>query len=146
MSNSLEELINEHHGYYEVSPHYIVVEGRSPGATNTTRRVHSGFDIDIYTTPPAGQSILSPASYGLAYEGVRQLAERVPRNGDCLAIEVIHFASTIVLDARDHFRPQSKLRIRVCHYRGLDHAAGPPEQATLAAIEQQLRELGAVRR
>jgi hypothetical protein len=44
---NVREIIEQHHGFYEVAPYYVVVEDRTQGHP-TSRRVQAGFDVDIY--------------------------------------------------------------------------------------------------
>lgn len=145
LDSLLQQLIKKYHAFYEVSPYYLLVEERLPGAPRMNRRVHAGFDIDLYAITK--KQLASSADYELACDSLRKLSENTPRqNGSCSSVEVIPFPTTAVLDARDHFQPHARLKIRVLHYRGLASPAGAAEHTILANIEEQLHQLGAVRR
>ena len=48
MSGNVREIIESHHCFCEVSPYYIVSEDRPVEGAVSVRRVHAGFDLDIY--------------------------------------------------------------------------------------------------
>jgi hypothetical protein len=49
MTETLHSLIQERHAFYDVLPYYVVVDDAKNGSVSiTTRRVHAGFDVDIY--------------------------------------------------------------------------------------------------
>jgi hypothetical protein len=58
------------------------------------------------------------------------------------SIEVIPFASTVILDTRRHFQPEGMIRIRITHARGIDQPLGPTEETALKAILVHLHALG----
>ena len=146
MSENLRQIIKEHHAFYEVLPHYIVLEDRSHGATTTTRRIQTGFDVDIFCAT-TNHKLATSAEYTQGYEALRQLAAAIPdHSGDACSIEVIPYPSTVVLDTRNHFEPEALFRIRVSNCWGLDKSDAPPKQMVLTEIENQLHNLGVARR
>lgn len=142
MSENVSEVIDRRHAFYEVLPYYVAIEDRPPGAPPVTRRVQAGYDIDVYesrTSQAPGPS----SNYGLVYDALQELTETVARHtSDHCSIEVIPFGSTIVLDTSRRLEPESMLRIRISHGRGLDQPAGGPEMRALKEIEEQLHKLG----
>jgi len=145
MSENLRQMIKERHAFYEVLPHYIVLEDRSHGAT-ATRRIQAGFDVDIFCAT-TDHKLLAPAEYAHGCEALRELAAAIPNHtSDTCSIEVIPYPSTVVVDARNHFEPEALFRIRVSNCWGLDKSDGLPKQLVLTEIENQLHNLGIARR
>jgi hypothetical protein len=144
MYTDLEQLIAEHHAFYEVSAHYVLTENRSNGNRTATQKVHVGFDV--YGSRPHVESAPS-AEYAMGYAALRKIADDVRGSAsDGCSIEVIPFASTVILDARNHLQAVAMLRIHISHYRGVDKPADLPEQTALKEVENQLRSLGIPRR
>ena len=142
MSGNISQILESHHCYLEVSPYYIVAEDRPVGAAVTVRKIHAGFDLDIYGVK-MGHDPNPPAEYWLVYDTMREIADAVRHeHGRACSVEVIPFGSTIVLDTRNHLQPMALLRIRVAHSGDIHEAAGAPEHEALKAIEAQLSALG----
>jgi hypothetical protein len=135
-------LVEEHRVYYEVLPYYVVVEEGHGSPAATTRRIQSGFDIDVY-----GARIDAPPwrshKYQLGYEELKKLVEAPSHEcNDSSFVEVIASYSNICFDSSNGFQPQAMLRIRVSHYRVVDQPAGPPEEGAVRRIEKQLQQIG----
>ena len=143
MIADIGQVLESHHCYYEVSPYYIVTEDRPAGRAASVKRVHAGFDVDIYGIARSCQP--DPAGeYSLAYNKLKEVVDVVlhENNDHPCSIEVIPFGSTLVLDTRNRLQPMALLRIRITHGRGLNEPAGAAEQSALKAIEAQLERLG----
>ena len=149
MPETFCSVIQEHHAFYEVLPYYIVVEDANGGLSPTTRRVHAGFDIDIYGESLAQNwGIPGPdPDYTLGYSELRKIAEEASRHAtDSCSLEVIEFPATVFFDLRRHGKQEALLRIRISHCRGLHEPAGLPEQRALEELEKELKSLGVARR
>jgi len=141
LSGKIRQLIEKHRACYEVTPHYVVLEERPVHAAPITRRIQAGFDIDIYGVRTSDESWPSP-EYEFACEALKQLAETVLINArDSCSIEVIPYASTVILDTKMHFQRLGMHRITITHSSGLE-AFGAAEQHALKEIEEQLTALG----
>ena len=142
MSDNVHQIVESHHCYCEVSPYYIVSEERPVRRPVSVRRVHAGFDVDIYGVITSREPD-PPAEYWLVYTKLKEAIE-VIRHGDnhSCCIEVIPFGATVVLDAKNHLQPLALLRIRITHNRGVHEATGATEQEALKAVEAQLSSLG----
>ncbi len=140
MSENIHALIEQHHAFYEVLPYYVVQEDRTHGST---KRIHAGFDIDIFGTKPSHER--HPGrDYVLGCVELEKLVEMIsPRTGEC-SVEVIRFSSTVVLDTKRQFQEEGMLRIRITH-KGLQ-PAGEPEERALKEIKERLRDLGLTQR
>jgi hypothetical protein len=142
MSGTVREIIESHKCFCEVSPYHIVFEDRPVGGAVSARRVHAGFDLDIFGVKMSREPD-PPAEYWLVYSKLKEMIDAVGReNKHASSIEVIPFGSTIVLDTRDHLQPMAMLRIRITHYRGIHEPAGEAEQEILKAVEAHLNDLG----
>jgi hypothetical protein len=148
MFESLRTVIEEHHAFYEVLPYYIMVDAANGGLSLTTRRVHAGFDVDIYGESPK-KELLIPGpdpDYTLGYFELQKIAEELSRRAtDSCSLEVLDFPATVFFDLRRH-APEALLRIRISHCRGLHEPAGLPEQRALEELEKGLKSLGVARR
>jgi hypothetical protein len=148
MAETLTSIIQEHHAFYEVLLYYVVVEDANGGLSLTTRRVHAGFDVDIYGESP-GKQLVMPGpdpDYTLGYSELQKMAEELSRHAtDSCSLEVLEFPATVFFDVRRH-APEALLRIRISHCRGLNEPAGLPEQRALEELEKELKSLGVARR
>jgi hypothetical protein len=136
-------LLVEHHAFYEVAPHYVVVDER-----RGTQRVQDGFDVFVYGVKNEhDESFLSPPhSYALAYEGLQRIAERVATEiSHSCAITVMPLPGTVVLNPRDDAKITAVLVVRIARW-GTTEAAGPPETHALEAVEHALKAAGLKRR
>jgi hypothetical protein len=142
MANNIRQWVEQHHAYYEVSPYYIVVEERHGSRSVSTRRIQGGFDVDICATT-AGNELAPPGpDYELGYADLHEIFAGSHHTPDSSGIEVIPFYASVFLEARNNFQPQTMVRLRVSHLRGLDQPAGPAEGRLLGDIERQLQNLG----
>ena len=138
----VRRLVEEHRAFYEVIPHYIIVDERPVGAAPTSQRIQDGIDVDVYGVNTARES-WTAAEYEVGYRTLRQLALTVLANSEILSnIEVIPFRSTVILDTKAHFRCLSFLRISIRRRGGLTEAAGDAERLTLAEVEKHLNAWG----
>jgi len=142
MSGNVCEIVESHRCFFEVSHYYIVHQDRPLGRPISARRVHAGFDIDIYGIKMSREPD-PPAEYWLVYTKLKEIVDLVRHeNKHACSIDVIPFGSTIVLDTRDHLQPLAMLRIRITSFRGIKEPAGAAEQEALRAVEAQLSNLG----
>ena len=141
MTNNIRQWAEQHHAYYEVSPYYVVIEEGHGSRSVSTRRIQGGFDVDICGTTN-GRGLASPGpDYELGYADLHEIFES-HKAADSSEIEVIPFYGTVFLEARNNFQPQTRVRLRISHGRGLDRPAGPAEGRVLGDIEKQLQDLG----
>jgi hypothetical protein len=147
MLEDIRRLFEEHHAFYEVLPYYVVVRAADGGLS--MRRIHAGFDLDIYGESPNNTLVVPGADpdYTSAYAELQKMAgELSPHMTDYCSVEVLEFPSTVFFDLRHHAKAEGLLRIRISHSRGLDQPAGPPEERALQETEKQLKSLGLARR
>ena len=111
-----------------MSPYYIVCEDRPVGSPVSVRRVHAGFDVDIYGIQMSREP--DPAAeYWFVYTQLKEVVDVVRHEySHACSIEVIPFGSTIVFDTKDHLKPMAMLRIRIAHSRGMHETAGQPSK------------------
>ena len=141
MANNIRQWAEQHRAHYEVSPYYVVVEEGHGSRSVSTRRIHGGFEVDICgATNGHGLSAPGP-DYELSYADLHEIFESHQAADSC-EIEVIPFYGTVFLDARNNFQPQTRVRLRISHSRGLDRAAGPAEGLVLGDVEKKLQDLG----
>ena len=148
MFETLRTVIQAHHAFYEVRLYYVLVEDANGGLSTTTRRVHAGFDVDIYGESLEKKLVLPgpDPDYTLGYAELQKVAEEVSRHAtDSCSLEVLEFPATVFFDVRRH-APEALLRIRISHCRGLKEPAGLPEQRALEELEKELKSLGVARR
>ena len=141
MNGTVHELVLEHHLVYEVSQYYRLAENRH-GASVNRRRVHAGFDIDVYGVKTEHEA--EPmAKYELGYMMLKEVAHEVKQvAGDSCSIDVLWFGATTILDTRAHLQPLAMVRLRIVHNGGLDEPAGAAEAGALKEVEVQLQALG----
>src|SRR5581483_3232636 len=129
---TMEDVIEQHHVFYEVQPHFLVVEERQ-GATVATRRIQAGFDVDVVGIKTTPEQKPGP-DYLLAYEALRNLVWTIsPEILESCSVEVIPFGSTVIIDTTRSFQQQGMLRIRITH-QGSNEPAGPPEERALKEV------------
>ena len=135
----VREIIHRRNAFYEVSAYYIVVDdGRAGGA----RRIHAGFDVDIYGVESLAESARS-LDYRSGYAALRELAEKLMGQcTDSCSIEVVPFHSSLILDTRQSLRPLGMMRLRIAHARGVDQPSGAAEERTLKAVLAEFHYLG----
>ncbi len=149
MSGNLRALIQEHHAFYEVLPYDVVVDDTNGGLSLTSRRVHAGFDVDIYGESLKKELVIPgpDPDYTLGYSELQKIAEELSRRAtDSCSLEVFEFPSTVFFDLRRHGKLEALLRIRISHCRALNEPAGLPEQRALEELEKELKSLSVARR
>src|SRR5208337_3976896 len=98
MSESVENLIQQHHAFYEVSPYYVVIEKSHGRPGSSTTRVQAGYDVDVYGARTNGEPEPSP-EYAQGYAVLQKVAETTAlQASDSCSVEVIAFPSTVFLD------------------------------------------------
>lgn len=149
MSETLCSVIQKHHAFYEILPYYVVIDDTKGDLPLKNRRVHAGFDIDIY-----GESLTQDwvipgpdPDYTFGYSELQKIADEVSGHAtDSCSVEVLRFPETLFFDLRRQGKQEALLRIRISHCRGLDEPAGLPEQRALEQLERELKSLGIARR
>lgn len=147
MSEILQPLVKKYRIFYEVLPYHVVIE-EGHGSPHVTRRIiQAGFDVDVHGLSNKDELELPPsADYALGDEGLKKIADTVSHDAGECSIEAIPFPETVFSEAREQFRSEAVLRIRISHRRGVDQPVGMPEQHALEEVEKQLRDLGIRRR
>jgi len=147
VSETVQQLIKKYHAFYEVLPYHVVVEERHGSPTATRRIIQAGFDVDVHGLSNKSELELPPpAKYALGYAGLKKIADAVSDQANESSIEVIPFPATVFFEAREQFRSEAVVRIRISHWRGLDQPSGLLEQHALKEVEEQLQALGVRRR
>jgi hypothetical protein len=141
MSQDLSAVFREHEAFFEVRPYEVVVQNRGKDGSSAVRRVHAGFDVDIYGTVLKGQHHPDAREYWFICTSMQKLAQCV-NTTDCCEVQVIPFPSTMVIDTHRQMLRLGMLRIRITHGRGIEQPAGLSEQRALKEIEAKLREAG----
>jgi hypothetical protein len=142
VTQTVNDVLERHHARYEVRPYYEMFDLRPVGAPEIIKRVQAGFDVDLYGNLIENETLPLYRSEGarmvVAYfENIaKQIQSKV---GQQCTVQVITCDDALVLDSRHNFQREAMLRIRIGHSRGLDQAAGPPEEQALEAIRQTLR-------
>lgn len=146
MSEILQPL-KKYRVFYEVLPYHVVIEEGHGSPTASRRIIQAGFDVDVHGLSNKDELELPPSGdYALGYGRLKKIADTVPHDASECSIEVIPFPSTVFSEAREQFRSEAVLRIRISHQRGGDQAASLPEQRALEGVEKQLQALGIRRR
>jgi len=142
------ELFIRHHSRYEVSPYFVVLDVRTFGVPPSRRRIHSGFNLDLYGRGPDHGSALSFQNGGIR-AALNELCAAcravVKPAAEYASIEIIPFAATLVLNVKSHFEPEALVRIRITHTRGLDQPVGTSEEKARADVGGRLESLGVKR-
>jgi hypothetical protein len=147
VSQTVQQLIERYHAFYEVSPYHVVVEEGHGSPTATRRIIQGGFDVDVHGVSNKSELELPPpAEYALGYAELKKIADTVSYQANECSIEVIPFPATVFSEAREQFRSEAVVRIRISHCRGVDQPSGLPEQYALKEVEEQLQALGVRRR
>ncbi len=130
------ELFARHHARYEVSPYFVLLDVRTVGVAPSHRRIHAGFDVDVYGNGfDHGSAETLQELVGACHVVVEQAA-RDSR------VEVIPDEGTLVFNVKSHLEPEALVRIRITHSRGLDQPAGASEEKALAGVLDGLESLG----
>jgi hypothetical protein len=144
MSPSVRVLLEEHRAFYEVSPHYVVVDQPH----ESTERVQDGFDVFIYGVKTEHDEPFTPPPqiYAQGYEWLRRIAEQVKEDtSHSCVVDVLPLPAHVVLNPRDDAKITAVLVIRIARW-GVNGAAGPHETRALAAVEKALHAGGVKRR
>ena len=144
MSHNFRVLLEEHRAFYEVSPHYVVVDERH----GSTQRVQDGFDVFIYGVKTEHDEPITPPPhvYAQGYEGLRRIAEQVAEDtSHSCVVDVMPLPTTVVLNPRDDAKITAVVVIRIARW-GVNQAAGQQETGALEALEKALRAVGVKRR
>jgi hypothetical protein len=139
----VRSFVKDHHAFYEVAPYYVLLHERKLDVT-VMRKVHAGFDVDVYGVGPEDPGLAMPRrdEYALAYAVLRTLVADVSREyDDVCSLEIIAYPASVVLESRGYGKVKARLRIRVSHW-GLDQPAGMPEQQALEKLKTRLEALG----
>src|SRR5215470_233151 len=116
MVTNLQPLIQKYHVFYEVLPYNVVIEEGHGSPTASRRIIQAGFDVDVHGLSNKEELELPPSGdYALAYERLKKIADTVSHDAHECSIEVIPFPSTVFSEAREEFRQQAVLRIRISH-------------------------------
>lgn len=134
------ELFSRHHARYEVSPYFVVLDDRTFGVPETHRKIHAGFDVDVYGNGFASNSALDPHAALHDLRAASQVA--VAQASESAAIEIIPGDGALILNVKSHLDPEALVRIRVTHTRGLGQPAGEAEEKAMAEVLKSLESLG----
>lgn len=147
MSETVQQLIEKYHAFYDVSPYHMVVEEGHGSPSATRRIIHAGFDVDVRGLSNKSELDLPPsAEYAFGFAEFKKIADAVSSQSEECCIEVIAFPATVFSEAREQFRSEALVRIRISHCRGVDQPSGLPEQHALKQVEERLQALGVRRR
>jgi hypothetical protein len=142
------ELFARHHARYEVSPYFVLLDVRTFGASSTHRKVHAGYDVDLYGNGFDHDSALSFA-YGEPQKTLNELSAAcrvvVEQAAEYSTIEIIPSEATLVLNVKSHLEPEALVRIRITHSRGLDQPVGATEERARDGVVDGLESLGVKR-
>lgn len=140
MTDDVTSLFKERHAFYEVATYHVVA---------SARRVHAGFDVDVYAarTNGTGPFMPPPDEYARASAALETVANQASQAaaGTCV-VEAFSFPMTVTFGVRGHAgEPAAMFRIRIAT-SSFTRRAGDPETRALAEVEEQLKALGIVRR
>ena len=143
-SKELQLTLEAHNAFYQVSPHYVVVDHRQ----GTSERVQNGFDVLVYgvKTDHDDSFLPPPRTYAQAYQGIRQIAEQVAREtSHCSVVDATPLPATVVLNPRDGAKVTGVVVVRIVR-RDVNEPAGPEEARALEALERAFKAIGLARR
>jgi len=110
------ELFLRHHTRYEVSRYLVLLDVRTFGVPPSQRRIHAGFDVDLYGSGFDHSSIIY-AQRWRASDCIERSSRRLP---DCRRTgggRVHHRDSsrdaTLILNPSNHLEPEALVRIRI---------------------------------
>ena len=147
MAEKIQQLVKEYHVFYEVLPYHVLIEEGHGSPKATKRIIQAGFDVDVHGLSNKNELELPPpGEYALGYWGLKKIIDTVSHDASECSIEVIPFPEAVFSEAREQFRPEARVRIRISHRRGIDQPVGLPEQHALEEVEKQLQGLGIRRR
>lgn len=142
MSGNVSSVLKEHHAFYDVRPYFVLLEMRSPAGQPATRKIHAGFDVDIYGTK-SGRDLRPSAEYSLVCSALQEVAGRVALHAtQSCVLEVVSFGTSVMIDTKRHLERDAMVRIRITHGRGLSQPAGAAEETALREVESELERLG----
>jgi hypothetical protein len=136
----VHELLKQHHAFYEVRTYYTVSQQATRGSIAGTRRIPSGFEIDVCGTKTSPEQ-KPGADYLQIYGALKKLVDTVLPRADQSLVEVTPFGSTVIIDTRKQFQQLGMVRIQVTH-RDLGQPAGEPEERLVKEIKDRLHDLG----
>jgi hypothetical protein len=146
MTEILKALVKKYRVFYEVWPYQVLIEEAHGSPAATRRIIQAGFDVDVCGLSNKDTTELPPpGDYALGYAELKKIVDTVAQHASECFIEVIPFPSTVFSEARENFRSEAQIRIRISH-RGIDQPVGLPEQHALEELERQLQGLGIRRR
>ena len=146
MPEIAELLVKKYRVFYEVLPYHVVIEEAHGSPAATRHIIQAGFDVDVHgLSNKDEQELPPPGDYALGYAWLKKIVDTVSQHARECAIEVIPFPSTVFSEARENFRSEAVIRIRISHW-GIDQPVGLPEQHALEELERQLQGLGIGRR
>jgi hypothetical protein len=146
MRETIRSLIDQHDVFYEVVPHYVILDV-ADGSARRLEKVQPGFDVYVYGVNQDSRLTMPPPhTYARVYAELRRLAKEVwTQTAHSCLIDVMPFPSTIVVNARDFAKVAAVLHLRISHW-GVGQPAGPAEARALEAITRELEALGIARR
>jgi len=143
------EIFLRHHARYEVSRYYVLLDVRTFGVAPSHRKIHAGFDVEVYGYFDDHGSALS-FEHGEPREILKELCAAcqvaVGQAAGDSRIELIPDDATLVVDVQMNSEPEALVRIRITHAGGLDQASGAGEEKTLHGIVRSLESLGVDKR
>jgi len=142
MSENVSSVLKDHHAFYEARPYFVLLEMRSPTGQPATRKIHAGFDVDVYGTKK-GRDLRPSVEYAFVCAALQEVAGRVALHStQFCTLEVISFGTSEVIDTKRHLEHDAMVRIRITHGRGLSQPAGAAEESALKEVESELERLG----
>jgi hypothetical protein len=140
------QIFMRHRARYEVSPYFVVLDDRTFGVPPSHRRIHAGFDVDLYGNGSGSALSIGNGEPRATLDELCAACRKVvaPATEYC-RIEIIPYEATLILNVKSHFEPEALLRIRITHSRGLDQPAGASEERGLADVGNSLESLGVKR-
>jgi hypothetical protein len=143
-THNFRVLLDEHRAFYEVSPHYVVVEHPD----SSIEQIQDGFDVLVYGVKTEHDEPFMPPShkYALGYEGLRRIAQQVAEEtSHSCVVDVMPLPEKVVFNPRDDAKITAVLVIRITRW-GVNEAAGQTERRALVALEAALGAVGLQRR
>jgi hypothetical protein len=143
--NDIHSLVEKHRAFYEVVPHYVVLDG--PTGSAGARRVQAGFDVNVYGINPSDALATPPPDvYGVGYGELRRVVGRVSDTVEhSCSLDLMPFPAKMMLNVRNNAKVTAVYRIRITHW-GQGQPVGEAVERALAAIEAELGALHVVRR
>jgi hypothetical protein len=146
MPENFQLLLKKYRAFYEVLPYHVIIEEAHGSPAATRHIIQAGFDVDVHGLSNKDEVELPPpGDYALGYAELKKIADGVSQHASECSIEVIPFPSTVFSEARENYRSEAVIRIRISHW-GIDQPLGLPEQHALEELERQLQSLGLRRR